>query len=234
MNIAILLYEGVTALDAVGPYEVLSRIPGVHIDFVAVKAGPVRTDTGFLELVATATISDDQPYDAVIIPGGGVGARRAAGDTQITDWIRDSHAKDRYLASVCTGALILARAGVLRGIRATTHWSDRAELEALGVEVVDRRIVETGRIITSAGVSAGIDMALALADRLTDRETAEAIQLILEYDPDPPFSAGSPRRARRATIERATQMMRASHLREEGRTSIRGLDDQSAELETDS
>lgn len=224
MNIAILLYEGVTALDAVGPYEVLSRIPGVHVDFVGVETGPVRTDTGFLELVANTSISEEQAYEAVVVPGGGVGARRAADDARITEWIRSMHESDRYVASVCTGALILAAAGLLRGLRATTHWSDRDELASEGVEVVDRRIVESGRIITSAGVSAGIDMALALAERLSDRETAEAIQLVLEYDPDPPFSSGSPHRARQTTTVRATEMMKAAQLREEGRSSIRKLD----------
>lgn len=223
MNIAILIYEGVTALDAVGPYEVLSRIPGAHIEFVAATPGAIRTDTGFLELVATSSFEEVQSADVVIVPGGGMGIRRAIGEAELIAWLRQVSEHSRYVASVCTGALILASAGLLAGKRATTHWANIEELRSMGVEVVDRRIVESGRIITSAGVSAGIDMGLALADRLAGRDLAEAIQLVLEYDPDPPFSTGSPRRAREDVIRTAHDIMRTSSLTEEGRASIRAL-----------
>lgn len=226
MNISILLYEGVTALDVVGPYEVLSRLPRAHVEFVAARPGPVRTDSGFLDLVATTAFGESSPADVLLVPGGADGTRRAAADTALLAWIREMHEQTRFTASVCTGALILGASGLLRDKRATTHWSDRAELEAYGVQVVDRRIVESGKILTSAGVSAGIDLALALAERLTDRRVAEAIQLVLEYDPDPPFAAGSPRRARAETVALAHEMMKTRRLTEEGRSSIRALNDE--------
>jgi transcriptional regulator GlxA family with amidase domain len=223
VNISILLYGGVTTLDVVGPYEVLSRIPAAHIDLVAAEAGPIRTDTGFLDLTATANFSDVPSADILIVPGGGRGSRNAAHNPSVIAWVRQISEGARYTASVCTGAFILAAAGLLRGKRATTHWSDRDELRAYDVEVVERRVVESGRIVTAAGVSAGIDMALALVDRVAGRDVAEAIQLVLEYDPEPPFSSGSPRRARPEVVALAQEMMRTSRLTEEGRSSIRAL-----------
>jgi putative intracellular protease/amidase len=223
VNIAILLYEGVTALDVVGPYEVLARIPGVHIEFVAESPGTIRTDTGFLEFTATAGFDECRRADVLLIPGGAEGTRRAAGSETLLDWVRDVHEQTRYTASICTGAVILGAAGLLKGRRATTHWSDSDELSGYGAVVVNRRIVESGRIITAAGVSAGIDMALALVDRLEDRELAESIQLIIEYDPEPPFNSGSPSKASDDVKRRAIEMMNASRLMQEGRTSIRSL-----------
>lgn len=191
MKIAILLYEGFTALDAVGPYEVLARIPGADLAFVAARAGVVTSDTGFLKLTATAALDDVTAADVVLVPGGpGDEAARAHGPT--LEWLRRLHERTTWTTSVCTGALILGAAGILRGVRATTHWAFFDELASLGAEPVKARAVESGKIVTAAGVSAGIDMALRLAQRIAGDDFARGIQLGIEYDPDPPFDAGSP------------------------------------------
>lgn len=191
MKIAILLYEGFTALDAVGPYEVLSRLPGVDLAFVAARAGVVTSDTGFLKLTAVAGIDDVPVADVVLVPGGpGDEAVRAHAST--LEWLRRVHERTSWTTSVCTGALILGAAGLLRGVRATTHWAFFDELASFGAEPVKARAVESGKIVTAAGVSAGIDMALRLARRIAGDDFARAIQLGIEYDPDPPFDAGSP------------------------------------------
>lgn len=191
MKIAILLYEGFTALDAVGPYEVLSRLPGADLAFVAARAGVVTSDTGFLKLTAVAGIDDVPVADVVLVPGGpGDEAVRAHAPT--LEWLRRVHEGTSWTTSVCTGALILGAAGLLRGVRATTHWAFFDELAALGAEPVKARAVESGKIVTAAGVSAGIDMALRLAQRIAGDDFARGIQLGIEYDPDPPFDAGSP------------------------------------------
>jgi putative intracellular protease/amidase len=191
MKIAILLYDRFTALDAVGPYEVLSRLPGAELVFVAAEPGVVTSDTGFLRLVATAGFADVPAADLLLVPGG-PGDAMVRGHAPTLDWIRRVHAGSTWTTSVCTGALILAAAGLLRGLRATTHW---ASLEALldhGAEPVKARAVESGKIVTAAGVSAGIDLALRLAQRIAGDDFARAVQLGIEYDPEPPFDAGSP------------------------------------------
>jgi putative intracellular protease/amidase len=196
MEIAILVYDGFTALDAVGPYEVLSRLPGATTAFVATTAGPVTTDTGILTLVASRGIAEVPRPDVVVVPGGpGEVAVRAGGAA--LDWLRAVHPTTTWTASVCTGSLILGAAGLLRGRRATTHWLAFDQLRALGAEPVHERVVieEEHRILTAAGVSAGIDMGLILAARLAGDQVAQAIQLGIEYDPQPPFDCGSPDRA---------------------------------------
>jgi transcriptional regulator GlxA family with amidase domain len=196
MEIAILVYPGFTALDAVGPYEVLCRLPGSTTAFVATAPGPVTTDTGVLTLVAERGLDEMRSPDVVVVPGGpGEVAVRAGGAA--LDWLREVHPTTTWTASVCTGSLILGAAGLLRGRRATTHWLAIDQLRALGAEPVDERVVveDEHRLVTAAGVSAGIDMALTLAARIAGDQVAQAIQLGIEYDPQPPFDSGSPHRA---------------------------------------
>jgi transcriptional regulator GlxA family with amidase domain len=200
MQIAILLFDGLTALDAVGPYEVLSRLPGAEVTFVAQESGPKRTENGCLALTADAAIADLTGPDVVLVPGG-TGQRALMDDGPVHEWLRQAHRTSTWTASVCTGSLILAAAGLLDGKRATTHWLAMEQLADLGAEAVRERYVFDGKIATAAGVSAGIDMALALAAKIAGEEVAEAIQLGIEYDPQPPFDAGSPQRAPAETVE---------------------------------
>ena len=194
MNIAILLYDRLTALDAIGPYEVLSRIPDATVTFVAAEPGPVRTDNGMLTLLAEHSIDELRRPEILLVPGGpGEVAARAGGP--VIEWLREAHETSTWTTSVCTGSLILAAAGLLTGVRATTHWLALEELGRLGAEPVSERVVYDGKIVTAAGVSAGIDMALALAASIAGDQVAQAIQLGIEYDPQPPFDAGSPAKA---------------------------------------
>ncbi len=194
MDIAILLYDRLTALDAVGPYEVLSRLPDATVTFVAEQPGPKRTDTDRLALVADASLAELAAPDIVLVPGGpGQSALMDGGP--VHDWLRAAHETSTWTTSVCTGSLILAAAGLLEGRRATSHWLALEELGRLGADAVGGRVVFDGKIVTAAGVSAGIDMALALAARVANDQVAQAIQLGIEYDPQPPFDAGSPQTA---------------------------------------
>lgn len=193
MQIAIALFPGFTATDAIGPYEVLSRLPGARTVFVAREPGLVESDTGFLRLEAQALSAAVAP-DIVVVPGGPT-ARVPTGDEGLSDWLRAADRRSTWTASVCTGALLLGAAGLLRGRRASTHWEDRDRLAAYGATAIDARYVFDGKIVTAAGVSAGFDMALALAARIAGDLVAQAIQLGIEYDPQPPFRAGSPRSA---------------------------------------
>jgi len=194
MDIAILLYDRFTALDAIGPYEVLSRVPGARVTFVAAHAGPVSTDSQMLTMLAERSIAELAHPDVVLVPGGPgeVGAR--AGEETL-QWLRDADETSTWTTSVCTGSLILAAAGLLTGRRATSHWLALERLAELGAVVVPERVVFDGKFVTAAGVSAGIDMALALAAELAGVEVAQAIQLGIEYDPQPPFDAGAPEKA---------------------------------------
>jgi putative intracellular protease/amidase len=194
MNTAILLYDGFTALDAIGPYEVLSRLPDARVTFVAAERGPVRTDNRMLTLIAERSLEELPAPDVVLVPGGpGEVAARAGGPA--LDWLRAAHETSTWTTSVCTGSLILAAAGLLDGKRATGHWLAHEKLAELGAVAVEERVVFDGKIVTGAGVSAGIDMALALAAKIAGDAVAQAIQLGIEYDPQPPFDAGSPRSA---------------------------------------
>ena len=193
MDIVIVLYDGVTALDAIGPYEVLGRLPGAQLTFAAPSPGPVRTDQGTLTLTATAALADTSP-DVVLVPGGPWRVDpRAHG--AIVDWVRAVDATTTWTTAVCTGSLFLAAAGLLDGRPATTHWLAREELGRLGATAVADRVVRDGKYVTAAGVSSGIDMALTLAALLSGEITAQAIQLGIEYDPQPPFTTGSPETA---------------------------------------
>jgi transcriptional regulator GlxA family with amidase domain len=194
MNIAILIYDRFTALDAIGPYEVLSRLPGAKVTFVAEQPGPKRTDTGRLALLADASLTEVEHPEVVLVPGGPGEVSERAGGAAL-EWLRAAHETSTWTTSVCTGSLILAAAGLLDGTRATSHWLAMDELGRLGAEPTSERVVFDGKIVTAAGVSAGIDMALALAARIANEQVAQAIQLMIEYDPQPPFDAGSPQKA---------------------------------------
>jgi len=199
-TVAILVYDRLTALDAIGPYEVLSRLPGASVTFVAAEPGPVHTDNGMLTLLAERSIADVPRPDIVLVPGGPREVSARAGDPAL-EWLRTAHESTAWTTSVCTGSLILASAGLLAGKRATSHWLALEQLRELGAEPVSERVVFDGKIVTSAGVSAGIDMALSLVARIAGELVAKAIQLGIEYDPQPPFDAGSPRTAPAAVVE---------------------------------
>jgi len=194
MQIAILLFDRFTALDAVGPYQVLGRLPGAAVVFTAEHAGPISDDAGQLTLFARAALAGLPHPDIVVVPGG-PGTDDQMRDGPVHHWLRAADQTSTWTTSVCTGSLILAAAGLLAGRRATSHWLARGELGQLGATPVTERVVFDGKYVTAAGVSAGIDMGLALAGRVAGDEIAQAIQLAIEYDPQPPYDAGSPDRA---------------------------------------
>jgi transcriptional regulator GlxA family with amidase domain len=201
MEIAILLFDRFTALDAVGPYEVLRSIPAAKVKFVAKHTGPVRTDTGSLAITADYALGEVLAPDVLVVPGG-PGQVALMNDAEVLEWIRKVHAGTKWTTSVCTGSLVLAAAGLLAGLRATSHWLALDVLQKYGAEPTAERVVIEGKIITAAGVSAGIDMALWLVAREYNDELAQAIQLGIEYDPQPPFNAGSPAKAPAEIVER--------------------------------
>jgi transcriptional regulator GlxA family with amidase domain len=205
VDIAIPIYDRFTALDAVGPYEVLCRLPGAKVTFVADKPGPVQTETRMLSIMAEAPF-DELPRPEVIVVPGGYGNRELLEQSGLVDWIRSAHETTEWTTSVCTGSLLLAAAGVLEGVDATTHWLSREELRELGAVPVEDRVVERGKVMTAAGVSAGIDMALTLVSRIANDDVARAIQLGIEYDPQPPFDAGSPGKAPDQIVELVTNL----------------------------
>jgi putative intracellular protease/amidase len=201
MDIAILIYDRFTALDAVGPYEVLSRLPDAKVTFVAESAGPIRTDTRQLTLLAEATLQE-LPHPEIVLVPGGPGQSALMDDGAVHEWLRGAHATSTWTTSVCTGSLILAAAGLLTGKRATSNWQAIEQLRSLGADAVEEeRVVFDGKLATSAGVTAGIDMALQLALEIGGPQLAQAIQLGLEYDPQPPFDAGSPQKAPSEIVE---------------------------------
>ena len=200
MEIAIPLFDRLTALDAVGPYEVLSRLPGARVSFVAAEPGPKRTENRSLALVADHQLGELPEPDVVVVPGG-IGTRDLLDDEQLLGWLRGAHERSRFTTSVCTGSLLLGAAGLLEGLEATTYWLELELLESFGARPVSRRVVEQGKVITAAGVSSGIDMALLLAARIAGDEVAQAIQLSIEYDPDPPFDSGSVEKAGPGLVE---------------------------------
>jgi transcriptional regulator GlxA family with amidase domain len=201
VQIAILLFDRLTALDAVGPYEVLSRLPDAEVTFVAQEPGLKHTDTRQLALLANASLTEVRSPDVVLVPGGRVEQPELMEDGPVHEWLRAAHESSTWTVSVCTGSLILAAAGLLDGRRATTHWTALQELGRLGAEPVAERVVFDGKLVTAAGVSAGIDMALALSAQIAGEQVAQAIQLGIEYDPQPPFDAGSPQKAPSAVVE---------------------------------
>ncbi|MGW0610831.1 DJ-1/PfpI family protein [Streptomyces sp. NPDC002788] len=194
MQIAIVLYEGFTALDAVGPYETLGRLPDAETVFVAEETGPVRNDSGNLALVADRTLADVPNPDIIVVPGG-PGPLPLAADGPLLTWLRTADATSTWTTSVCTGSLLLAAAGFLRGRRATSHWLALDELKLYGAEPTGERVVTDGKYVTAAGVSSGIDMGLTLLGRIAGDDHAQIVQLATEYDPQPPYDAGSPEKA---------------------------------------
>lgn len=207
LQIAILLYPGVTALDAVGPWEVLSRMPSAEVRFVGKEVGPVVVEGGALLLGVTHTIFETTSPNLVVVPGGSTTPGQMV-DDDVLDWLRKVHQTTRWTASVCTGALILGAAGILKGQPATTHWYKMGVLRIMGANPKpDERVVRSGKIVTAAGVSAGIDLALWLAGEIAGRERAEAIQLVIEYDPHPSFDAGHMSKASPQVRKLANRLM---------------------------
>jgi putative intracellular protease/amidase len=200
MKIAIPIFDRVTALDAIGPYEVLSRLPGADLKFVSFEPGPVKTDNGMLTLHAEMTMEDFAQPDVLVVPGG-FGTRALMKDARMLHWVKQVHETTQWTTSVCTGSLVLGAAGLLDGLEATTHWATMHVLADLGATPTSRRVVRQGKIITAAGVSSGIDMALYLAGQIAGDTIAQAIQLGIEYDPQPPYDSGSPEKAPPEVVE---------------------------------
>ncbi|MFI6938252.1 DJ-1/PfpI family protein [Streptomyces sp. NPDC050418] len=194
MQLAIVLFDRVTALDAVGPYEILSRLPGMETVFVGERTGPVRTDTGALALTVDKTFAEVPGPDLVLVPGG-PGQTPQMDNPVLLDWLRSADATSTWTTSVCTGSLLLAAAGLLKGRKATSHWLALDFIRGFGVEPTAERVVFDGKYVTAAGVSSGIDMGLALAGRIAGERAAQSIQLLTEYDPQPPYDAGAPHKA---------------------------------------
>ena len=212
MQIAIALFDRFTMLDAVGPYQVLAGLPGANVSFVADRPRPVPDDSGNDRLVAEAAFGDVPNPEIVVISGGpGEVSHRDGGP--LREWLLAADATSQWTTSVCTGSLILAAAGLIAGRRATSNWLAMDELKRLGAEPVSERVVFDGKYVTGAGVSAGIDMALALAGRIAGDRTAQTIQLGIEYDPQPPYDAGSPAKAPADVV---------SYLRAGGRFALTG------------
>lgn len=194
---ALALFPRLTALDIIGPYEVLQRIPSIDVTFVGAERGEVRTENGMLGLTVDATFDELPDPDIVVVPGG-IGTRRLVAERDpILDWVRNAHRTSTFTTSVCTGSMVLAAAGLLDGLAAATHWAAHDEIAALGAVPTSDRVVEhlDQRLITAAGVSSGIDMALRLVELLIDDTAAKAAQLMIEYDPQPPFDCGARERA---------------------------------------
>lgn len=195
MLTAIALYEGLTVLDAIGPYAVLSHVPDADVVFCAEKRGRLSDDNGLLHIEVETDFGEIGRPDVVLVPGGGASRLLDTPGTPIVEWIREAHQHSTWTTSVCTGALLLGAAGVLDGLDATTHWMFYDNLAAFGANPTAERVVHRGKVITAAGVSAGIDMALYLVGQIAGDETAQAIQLGIEYDPQPPYDSGSPAKA---------------------------------------
>ena len=208
MQIAFLLYDRFTALDVAGPHDVLNSVPGNEPIFVAEQPGPVRNESDTLSLVADASLDEVRSPDIVVVPGG-FGNRTLLDHQPLHEWIRDVHETSTWTTSVCTGSLLLAAAGLLDGVPAATHWLARDLLAELGAKPVPDRVVEQGKIITAAGVSSGIDMALRLVQRINGDEVAQAVQLGIEYDPEPPLDAGSPEKAPEPIVDLVRQAFAA-------------------------
>ncbi|MGW0738055.1 DJ-1/PfpI family protein [Streptomyces sp. NPDC002851] len=203
MQIAIFLYEGFTALDAIGPYQTLNPLPDAEVVFVAETAGPVTDDNGTLTVVAPKALSEVPRPDLVVVPGGPPeNVEPQMRNATVVEWLRAADATSAWTTSVCTGSLLLAAAGLLKGRRATSHWLALEAIKEFGVEATGERVVFDGKYVTAAGVSSGIDMGLTLAGRIAGDAYAQGIQLMVEYDPQPPYDAGSPEKAPAELVER--------------------------------
>jgi transcriptional regulator GlxA family with amidase domain len=208
MRIAIVLYPGFTSLDVLGPYEVLGRLPGAEVVFVAENPGLVVNDLGSLSVDVVATL-DDVPHPGVVLIGGGPGQAAQMSGGRLHDWLRAADQTSTWTAAVCTGTFILAAAGILGGRRATTHWAGLGHLAGFGVTPSKQRVVIDGHYATAAGVSAGIDMALTLAGLIAGDHVARTVQLVIEYAPDPPYDAGSVDTAPAAVVASAMETLSA-------------------------
>jgi len=208
MNVAVPIFDRITALDAVGPYEVLSRLPGARVHFLAADPGAKRTDTGMLALIADGSLAELPEPEVILVPGGP--GTQALMQDETMSWLRHAHEHSVWTTSVCTGALLLGAAGILEGLEATTHWGSLDRLADLGAVAVRERVVTQGKVITAAGVSAGIDLALTLAALIAGEQTARAIQLEIEYDPQPPFDSGSLQSAGAEIVELVRRRAAAS------------------------
>ncbi|MHC9290913.1 DJ-1/PfpI family protein [Mycobacterium sp. LTG2003] len=207
MQIAIVLYPSFTALDFIGPYEVLRALPDAEVRFVWHEPGPITADSGVLLVGATHSFDETPAPDVVLVPGG-PGTVTTARDEKVLGWLRRVHPRATWTASVCSGSVVLAAAGLLDGKRATSHWSTLSALKAFGVTPVgDQRIVHEGDVITAAGVSAGIDLGMWLAGQIGGEAKAKAIQLMIEYDPQPPFDSGHMSKASATTKAGATALL---------------------------
>ena len=195
MQIAIGLYPEFTALDAIGPYQVFTQIPGVEVVLCAATTGPLADDNGLLHLDIRHSFDDVPAPDVTLVPGGFVTRRLARDGDPIVDWVARTHETTTFTTSVCTGALLLGAAGILDGLDATTHWFAYDELASYGARPTEQRVVRQGKVWTAAGVSAGIDLGLTLTAELFGPQIAQAVQLAIEYDPQPPFDAGAPSKA---------------------------------------
>jgi putative intracellular protease/amidase len=218
MDIVIPIFDDFTALDAIGPYEVLSRTGG-RVRFVGEQAGPIRTDNGMLQVIAEATLADVPAPEIVVVPGG-VGTRALTHNPVWIDWLRGVHETSTWTTSVCTGSLLLGAAGILDGLRATSHWLELETLRQYGAEPTGERVVRQGKVITAAGVSSGIDMALTLAAHIVGEDTAKAIQLAIEYDPEPPFDSGSVEKAAPEAVQRIRAAVAARERASQERSAV--------------
>lgn len=209
MQIAFALYDQFTALDIVGPFQTLADLPGVEAVFVGPRRGPIPDHTGRLSLTAVASFDEVTAPEIIVVPGG-MADQHAGTDDPVVQWIRAVHPNTTWTTSVCTGSIFLGLAGVLDGLDATSHWTAYERLGALGANPIEERVVERGKVITAAGVSAGIDMGLTLASRLFGDDAAQAIQLAIEYDPQPPFDSGAPSKASPEILAFVSELMGAT------------------------
>lgn len=206
VHVAILAFDGITALDLVGPYEALSRVPNLSITICGEKTGPIRTGAGSLGLVVDVAITELSSTDVLVVPGGGAeGVGAVVSNQSVLSWIREVSRTARWTTSVCTGSLLLGAAGLLDGRDATTHWAARDLLVRFGANYVDERVVESGQVLTSAGVTTGIELGLDLVERIAGRKLARAVELSLQYDPIPPNGTGSPDKADVETLRIAIE-----------------------------
>ena len=211
MEIAIFLYEGMTALDAIGPYEVLNHLPDTTIKMVGKTKGMIRTDTGYLALNVDYTFDDVPSPDIILLPGATASTRLVMRDPDVIAWVQQAHKTTMWTTSVCTGSLILGAAGLLNGISATTHWATLGYLSQLGATPSKQRVVREGKIVTAAGVSAGIDMALMLASEIAGEDVARQLQLAIEYDPQPPFACADPSDMTSPIVQQTAVMLGTEH-----------------------
>ena len=207
VKIAALVFDKITVLDIVGPVEALSWLPGSEIVWVGKQKGPIRAAPTGLGMIVDKTLDEVTEADILIVPGG-PGVRLLLKDEPLLDWVRHIHAGTQWTTSVCTGSLLLGAAGLLKGLEATTHWNSTAVLESFGATYREQRVIPQGKIVTSAGVSSGIDMALWLIGKTAGDDAAKAAQLCIEYDPQPPYDAGSPSKAGAAVVAQARETVK--------------------------